>query len=139
MALFLIFSEEIECLEAIEVVSYKIGVCKVSKDGKDCRTTFKKVCSNGKTSVVLAKPHTGRMHQIRVHLQYLGKYKGYVRARVIYSVRVVLLLTLRTLHIVLPDLIFLFILHLSFSSFSVDELSSLQQLSVSGRYLKWPL
>lgn len=66
-------SEEIECSEPIEVVSYKIGVCKVSKDGKECRTVFKKLSSNGKTSVVLARPRTGRMHQIRVHLQYLGK------------------------------------------------------------------
>lgn len=67
------YSEEIECSEPIEVVSYKIGVCKVSKDGKECRTVFKKLSSNGKTSVVLARPRTGRMHQIRVHLQYLGK------------------------------------------------------------------
>ncbi|CAO1314351.1 unnamed protein product [Diamesa serratosioi] len=62
----------IECKEAIEVVSYKIGVCKVSAKGKDCLTTFEKIGYNGSTSVVLCKPLTGRMHQIRVHLQYLG-------------------------------------------------------------------
>ncbi|XP_037959336.1 RNA pseudouridylate synthase domain-containing protein 2-like [Teleopsis dalmanni] len=62
----------IECKEPIEVVSYKIGVCKVSAKGKDCTTTFQKIAHNGKTSVVLCKPRTGRMHQIRVHLQYLG-------------------------------------------------------------------
>ncbi|XP_065357201.1 pseudouridylate synthase RPUSD2-like isoform X3 [Calliphora vicina] len=62
----------IECNEPIEVVSYKIGVCKVSPKGKDCTTTFQKISYNGKTSVVLCKPLTGRMHQIRVHLQYLG-------------------------------------------------------------------
>ncbi|KAM7353965.1 pseudouridylate synthase RPUSD2-like isoform 2-T4 [Cochliomyia hominivorax] len=62
----------IECNEPIEVVSYKIGVCKVSPKGKDCTTTFQKIAYNGKTSVVLCKPLTGRMHQIRVHLQYLG-------------------------------------------------------------------
>lgn len=64
--------EEIECNEPIEVVSYKIGVCRVSPKGKDCATTFRKLSYNGKTSVVLCKPQTGRMHQIRVHLQYLG-------------------------------------------------------------------
>ncbi|CAG9797024.1 unnamed protein product [Chironomus riparius] len=62
----------IECKEPIEVVSYKIGVCKVSPKGKDCTTTFEKLGYNGTTSVVLCKPLTGRMHQIRVHLQYLG-------------------------------------------------------------------
>lgn len=62
----------IECKEPIEVVSYKIGVCKVSSKGKECTTTFQKLGYNGRTSVVLCKPLTGRMHQIRVHLQYLG-------------------------------------------------------------------
>ena len=64
--------EEIVCSEPIEVVSYKIGVCKVSDKGKDCVTIFKRLSYNGTTSVVLCKPQTGRMHQIRVHLQYLG-------------------------------------------------------------------
>ncbi|XP_069179747.1 pseudouridylate synthase RPUSD2 isoform X1 [Procambarus clarkii] len=64
--------EHVECNEPIEVVSYKIGVCKVSPTGKDCRTEFQRLSYNGKTSVVLCRPHTGRMHQIRVHLQYLG-------------------------------------------------------------------
>lgn len=68
------FSGIIECKEPIEVVSYKIGVCKVSPKGKDCVTIFQKLGFNGKTSIVLCKPKTGRMHQIRVHLQYLGKY-----------------------------------------------------------------
>ncbi|XP_058986593.1 pseudouridylate synthase RPUSD2 isoform X2 [Musca domestica] len=62
----------IECNEPIEVVSYKIGVCKVSPKGKECKTTFQKLSYDGKSSVVLCKPLTGRMHQIRVHLQYLG-------------------------------------------------------------------
>ncbi|XP_016907833.1 pseudouridylate synthase RPUSD2 isoform X1 [Apis cerana] len=64
--------EEVVCSEPIEVVSYKIGVCKISEKGKDCVTRFKRLSYNGKSSVVLCKPQTGRMHQIRVHLQYLG-------------------------------------------------------------------
>ncbi|XP_029341642.1 RNA pseudouridylate synthase domain-containing protein 2, partial [Acyrthosiphon pisum] len=66
--------QTIECNHPIEVVSYKIGVCKVSNKGKNCSTTFQLVGYNEKTniSVVLCFPHSGRMHQIRVHLQYLG-------------------------------------------------------------------
>lgn len=66
--------EPIECSEPIEVVSYKIGVCKVSSKGKTCNTAFQKLgySQSTNTSIVLCKPHTGRMHQIRVHLQYLG-------------------------------------------------------------------
>ena len=65
-------TEPVICNEPIEVVSYKIGVCRVSSKGKDCFTEFQRQSFNGKTSVVLCKPKTGRMHQIRVHLQYLG-------------------------------------------------------------------
>ena len=62
-----------ECCQPVEVVSYKIGVCKVSAHGKECRTEFQRMSYNGKSSVVLCRPFTGRMHQIRVHLQFLGK------------------------------------------------------------------
>ncbi|XP_025829384.1 uncharacterized protein C18B11.02c [Agrilus planipennis] len=62
----------VECKEPLEVVSYKIGVCKVSEKGKDCVTIFQKLSYDGQTSVVVCKPKTGRMHQIRVHLQFLG-------------------------------------------------------------------
>ena len=43
-----------------------------SRGGKDCWTEFQRLSESGGTSVVLCRPHTGRMHQIRVHLQYLG-------------------------------------------------------------------
>jgi len=61
-----------ECSQPVEVVSYKIGVCKVSTHGKECRTEFERLSYNGGSSVVVCRPFTGRMHQIRVHLQYLG-------------------------------------------------------------------
>lgn len=64
--------DEVEVSEPIEVFSNKIGVCGVGREGKACTTLFKRLSFNGKSSVVLAKPKQGRMHQIRVHLQYLG-------------------------------------------------------------------
>lgn len=41
---------------------------------KEANTTFQRISYDPKsnTSIVLCKPHTGRTHQIRVHLQYLG-------------------------------------------------------------------
>ncbi|KAE8587653.1 hypothetical protein XENTR_v10022053 [Xenopus tropicalis] len=64
--------EEVTCEEPIFVVSYKIGVCRVDPKGKPCKTVFQRLSYNGKSSVVKCFPYTGRTHQIRVHLQYLG-------------------------------------------------------------------
>ncbi|XP_074547884.1 pseudouridylate synthase RPUSD2 [Halichoeres trimaculatus] len=63
---------ELVCEEPILVVSFKIGLCRVDPKGKECRTVFKRLSYNGKSSVVQCLPLTGRTHQIRVHLQYLG-------------------------------------------------------------------
>ncbi|NXG59667.1 RUSD2 protein, partial [Hemiprocne comata] len=63
---------EVVCEEPILVVSYKVGVCRVDPKGKFCKTIFQRLSYNGKTSVVKCLPQTGRTHQIRVHLQYLG-------------------------------------------------------------------
>lgn len=65
-------SEEVKVDEPIQTTSHKIGVCQVHADGKPCSTVFQRISYNGKSSVVSCKPHTGRMHQIRVHLQWLG-------------------------------------------------------------------
>jgi len=64
--------EEITVDEPIHVISYKIGVCIISDDGKTAKTQFKRLAYKDGVSVVICRPQTGRMHQIRVHLQYLG-------------------------------------------------------------------
>nr|XP_033806621.1 RNA pseudouridylate synthase domain-containing protein 2 [Geotrypetes seraphini] len=63
---------ELTCEEPILVVSYKVGVCRVDPKGKPCKTVFQRLGYNGKSSVVKCFPYTGRTHQIRVHLQFLG-------------------------------------------------------------------
>merc|ERR1712142_1279064 len=53
-------------------VSQKIGLNRVDARGKEAQTTFQRLSYNGVSSVVKCIPKTGRTHQIRVHLQYLG-------------------------------------------------------------------
>ncbi|KAK4362746.1 hypothetical protein RND71_017987 [Anisodus tanguticus] len=48
------------------------GNSTASPKGKAACTKFTRVSTNGKHSIVLCEPVTGRTHQIRVHLQYTG-------------------------------------------------------------------
>ena len=44
----------------------------VDQNGKDSQTYYKAIKSNGQYSLLELKPKTGRTHQLRVHLKYLG-------------------------------------------------------------------
>lgn len=63
---------EIVCNEPLGVMSHKLSIYKVDPNGKESKTTFTRLSYNGRTSVVKCVPHTGRTHQIRLHLQFLG-------------------------------------------------------------------
>ena len=45
---------------------------RVDPTGKEAETFYRVLKTNGKRSLVELKPTTGRTHQLRVHLQYLG-------------------------------------------------------------------
>ena len=44
----------------------------VHPEGKPSKTTFQRLSYKDGVSIVRCRPKSGRMHQIRVHLQYLG-------------------------------------------------------------------
>ncbi|CAI8032883.1 RNA pseudouridylate synthase domain-containing protein 2 [Geodia barretti] len=66
--------EPVLCTEPIVIVTHKLGICRVDPAGKTCLTSFTRLSYDihKDTSILKCEPKTGRMHQIRVHLQWLG-------------------------------------------------------------------
>ena len=72
---------EVICEQPILQISPKLGLNRVRANGKEARTVFKRLAyypvlsTNGTSegySIVRSLPLTGRTHQLRVHLQFLG-------------------------------------------------------------------
>ena len=72
---------EIVCEQPILQISPKLGLNRVRANGKEARTVFRRIAyypaSDGAAnregySIVRCLPLTGRTHQLRVHLQFLG-------------------------------------------------------------------
>ncbi|KAF9450108.1 pseudouridine synthase [Macrolepiota fuliginosa MF-IS2] len=66
--------EEIICEEPLLTVDRQMGLNIVHPEGKPAKTIFNLIRydANTDSSVVRCRPLTGRSHQIRVHLQFLG-------------------------------------------------------------------
>ena len=77
-------AEDVICEQPILQISPKLGLNRVRANGKAAKTVFKRLAyypappaGNGETkgsgySIVRCLPLTGRTHQLRVHLQFLG-------------------------------------------------------------------
>lgn len=67
--------DEITIDQPLRTISPKLGLNRVDRiDGKEAKTVFKRISydKESNTSIVKCSPLTGRTHQIRVHLQYMG-------------------------------------------------------------------
>ena len=52
----------VDCAESITVVSHKVGICRVSPDGKPCRTVFTKISFNGHSSLLRCEYNAGHVN-----------------------------------------------------------------------------
>lgn len=50
----------------------KPSTFRVDSNGKSAITDYQVLTSNGNQSLLLLRPHTGRTHQLRVHMQHIG-------------------------------------------------------------------
>lgn len=63
---------EVKIDKPLMTVDPKVALNRVNPEGKETVTIFNRISYDGQTSIVRCKPLTGRTHQLRVHLQYLG-------------------------------------------------------------------